>query len=84
MPRSNRAIAPLKLLNHTRQLMRTQPLWGLRARAPYLHDGHASRIVDAIQLHDGEAAIVRNRFLAPSTKQQQELVISLTRSEDKR
>jgi CxxC motif-containing protein (DUF1111 family) len=54
--------------------MRTQPLWGLRARAPYLHDGRASTIIEAIQLHDGEAAIVRNRFLALSPQEQQELV----------
>ncbi len=54
--------------------MRTQPLWGLRARAPYLHDGRASTIFEAIQLHDGEAATVRDRFLALSPQEQQELI----------
>ena len=31
--------------------MRTAPLWGLRARAPYLHDGRASTILQAILFH---------------------------------
>ena len=44
--------------------MRTAPLWGLRARAPYLHDGRASTVFEAIRLHAGEALIIRNRFLA--------------------
>jgi CxxC motif-containing protein (DUF1111 family) len=54
--------------------MRTQPLWGLRARAPYLHDGRAKTIFEAVQLHDGEAAIVRNRFLALPAGEQQALI----------
>jgi CxxC motif-containing protein (DUF1111 family) len=33
---------------------RTPPLWGLRDSAPYLHDGRASTIEDAILAHDGE------------------------------
>ena len=44
--------------------MRTAPLWGLRARAPYLHDGRAQTVVEAILLHDGEAKIIRDRFAA--------------------
>ncbi len=43
--------------------MRTAPLWGVRASAPYLHDGRAPTLESAIQQHDGEAAIVRDRFL---------------------
>jgi CxxC motif-containing protein (DUF1111 family) len=34
---------------------RTPPLWGLRDSAPYLHDGRAGTISDAIVQHDGEA-----------------------------
>jgi CxxC motif-containing protein (DUF1111 family) len=54
--------------------MRTQPLWGLRVRGPYLHDGRASTIDAAIRLHDGEATTVRNRYIQLTPQQQQELV----------
>jgi CxxC motif-containing protein (DUF1111 family) len=52
--------------------MRTAPLWGLRARAQYLHDGRAATVDAAIVLHDGEAIITRNRYtgLSPAQKQQ--------------
>jgi CxxC motif-containing protein (DUF1111 family) len=35
---------------------RTPPLWGLRDTAPYLHDGRAQTIDDAVRFHGGEAA----------------------------
>lgn len=34
--------------------MRTAPLWGLRVRTTYLHDGRASTIEGAILAHDGQ------------------------------
>lgn len=44
---------------------RTPPLWGLRDTAPYLHDGEASTIADAIERgHDGEAAASRSAWRA--------------------
>jgi CxxC motif-containing protein (DUF1111 family) len=43
--------------------MRTAPLFGLRGRSPFLHDGRAATVFDAIRMHDGEAAKVRDRFL---------------------
>ena len=51
--------------------MKTAPLWGLRASAPYLHDGRAPDIDSAIKGHDGEAAATKNRYLqlAPDQKQ---------------
>lgn len=42
--------------------MKTSPLWGLRARGPFLHDGRAATVTEAIQAHDGEARAARNRF----------------------
>jgi CxxC motif-containing protein (DUF1111 family) len=42
----------------------TRPLWGLAETAPYLHDGRAPTIHDAIVLHGGEAAVARDRYLA--------------------
>ncbi|TMA26558.1 MAG: hypothetical protein E6J78_13520 [Deltaproteobacteria bacterium] len=38
----------------TGQLMRTQPLWGLRAQTSFLHDGRALTLSDAIIAHDGQ------------------------------
>ncbi|PYJ78958.1 MAG: hypothetical protein DME22_26115 [Verrucomicrobia bacterium] len=47
---------------HPRE-MRTAPLWGLRASAPYLHDGRAATVNAAIRAHDGEARYPRDRYL---------------------
>jgi CxxC motif-containing protein (DUF1111 family) len=41
---------------------RTTPLWGLRARTRFLHDGRAERVEDAILVHGGEAQRARQRF----------------------
>jgi CxxC motif-containing protein (DUF1111 family) len=41
---------------------RTPPLWGLRDSAPYLHDGRANTIHEAIRLHGGEAAASSQRY----------------------
>ena len=57
--------------------MRTAPLWGLRARSPFLHDGRASTILQAILLHEGEARIIRDRFAALSEAQKNEIIAFL-------
>jgi RNA polymerase sigma factor (sigma-70 family) len=51
---------------------RTPPLWGLRNSAPYLHDGRAATIAQAITLHAGQGAISARRYaeLAARRKQQ--------------
>ena len=54
--------------------MKTPPLWGLRASAPYLHDGRATTIDEAIRAHEGEAAPVRDRYGKLSPAQQQHLL----------
>jgi CxxC motif-containing protein (DUF1111 family) len=41
---------------------RTPPLWGVADSAPYLHDGRASTLDEAIRLHDGEAARTVARY----------------------
>jgi CxxC motif-containing protein (DUF1111 family) len=52
--------------------MKTAPLWGLRARGPFLHDGRAATVDVAILLHDGEAAPARSRYsVLPSRLKQQ-------------
>ena len=40
----------------------TPRLWGVADTAPYLHDGRALTITDAILLHGGEAQTARDNF----------------------
>jgi CxxC motif-containing protein (DUF1111 family) len=49
---------------------RTTPLWGLHARARFLHDGRARTVQAAILAHSGEAdgAVGRFRALAPEER----------------
>lgn len=42
---------------------RTEPLMGVRLRSKFLHDGRATTLEQAIQLHGGEGAGARDRFL---------------------
>src|SRR5262249_57601163 len=42
--------------------MRTAPLWGVRGKSRFLHDGRAETIPDAIGLHDGQGAASRDAF----------------------
>jgi CxxC motif-containing protein (DUF1111 family) len=42
---------------------RTAPLWGVRASAPYLHDGRAATLEAAVAAHGGEAQESVGRFL---------------------
>ncbi len=53
--------------------MRTAPLWGLRASAPYLHDGRAPNVDAAIAAHDGEAKVSRDRYLKLTPAQKKQL-----------
>jgi CxxC motif-containing protein (DUF1111 family) len=41
----------------------TRSLWGLADTAPYLHDGRAPTVHDAIVLHGGEASAARDAYL---------------------
>jgi hypothetical protein len=42
----------------------TRSLWGLAETAPYLHDGRAPTVHEAVVLHGGEAEPARNAYLA--------------------
>jgi CxxC motif-containing protein (DUF1111 family) len=53
---------------------KTAPLWGLRASAPYLHDGRAATIDEAIKAHDGEAKASKDRYLKLNKQQVQQLI----------
>jgi cytochrome c peroxidase len=52
----------------------TTKLWGVADSAPYLHDGRAHTLGEAIAAHGGEAQAARDAFLDLSTAQRDELV----------
>ena len=56
---------------------RTAPLWGLSRTAPYLHDGRADRIPEAIRKHDGEATAARDAYQALSQSEKDDLLAFL-------
>jgi CxxC motif-containing protein (DUF1111 family) len=41
---------------------RTPPLWGVRDSAPYLHDGRARTLAEAVSLHGGEGVHAARAF----------------------
>lgn len=72
---ADRGVAP--------ELFLTRPLWGLVRTGPYLHDGRAPTIRDAILLHGGEAQEARDAFAALDVDDQGALAVylaSLTRT----
>jgi CxxC motif-containing protein (DUF1111 family) len=44
------------------QEWKTPPLWGVGSSAPYLHDGRAATLQEAILLHGGEASDSTRRY----------------------
>ncbi len=54
--------------------MRTAPLWGLRSRPTWLHDGRANTIDQAVRGHAGEAQSSRDRYGALSAVERQQLL----------
>ena len=56
---------------------RTQPLWGIAAVAPYLHDGRADTLDEAIRWHGGEAQASRERYDALPAASRADLIAFL-------
>jgi CxxC motif-containing protein (DUF1111 family) len=56
----------------------TRPLWGLAETAPYLHDGRAPTVHEAIVLHGGEATAARNAYLALDEQGRADIRVFLT------
>jgi mono/diheme cytochrome c family protein len=59
------------------QEWKTPPLWGVADSAPYMHDGSAKTLRDAIQHHGGDAKSVRERYKALSGYDQAALLAFL-------
>jgi len=55
----------------------TAKLWGVADTAPYLHDGRALTLNEAIQMHDGEARTARNAYAALGDDQKNKLLTFL-------
>jgi len=53
---------------------RTEPLMGLRFSTIYMHDGRATTIEQAIEMHGGEATGSRDRFLELSHRKRSQLL----------
>ena len=56
---------------------RTTPLWGLRARTFFLHDGRSSNLIDSIKHHGGESYQIRNRFFQLPANQKADMIAFL-------
>jgi CxxC motif-containing protein (DUF1111 family) len=57
----------------TRQEWRTPPLWGFRDSGPYLHDGRAQTLEEAVAMHGGQAAASALKFFELSPKERQQV-----------
>jgi CxxC motif-containing protein (DUF1111 family) len=55
------------------QEWRTPPLWGVADSAPYLHDGRAQSLEQAIQMHGGEGQRAAEAFRALKPDQRNDL-----------
>jgi cytochrome c peroxidase len=51
----------------------TENLWGCGSTGPYMHDGRATTITEAILEHGGEAKASRDSFVALSTQSKKDL-----------
>jgi Di-haem oxidoreductase, putative peroxidase len=59
------------------RMMRTPPLWGVRAKSRLLHDGRAEDIEEAVAFHAGQATAARNAFQALSQTDRDKVVAFL-------
>jgi CxxC motif-containing protein (DUF1111 family) len=67
----------LRVVGATRQEWRTPPLWGVRDSAPYLHDGRAETLEQAIAFHGGEAELPVQKYFMLSAEERQQLLAFL-------
>jgi CxxC motif-containing protein (DUF1111 family) len=65
---------PAAPAGHSDSEWRTPPLWGVASSAPYLHDGRAATLRDAIAAHEGQADVSAKLFSALAPLDKQELI----------
>ena len=62
---------------HGRSVWLTKELWGVGTSGPYLHDGRATTLTEAIDFHGGEAQVSRDLFFALSPADQAAVIAFL-------
>jgi CxxC motif-containing protein (DUF1111 family) len=75
-----------KVTGALRQEWRTPPLWGVRDSGPYLHDGRADTLEQAIAFHGGQASSAAIKFFQLKPEERQQVIAflkSLTAPEPK-
>jgi CxxC motif-containing protein (DUF1111 family) len=61
----------------TRNMLRTVPLWGLRARGRFMHDLLSLTVQDAILRHGNQARAAREEFKALTSREENQLIAFL-------
>ena len=69
------AVAPN--MRETDQTFMTRGLWGIGSTPPYMHDGRATTLTEAILEHGGEGQAAQAAFRALSVAQQQHVIAFL-------
>jgi CxxC motif-containing protein (DUF1111 family) len=59
---------------------RTPPLWGVADSAPYLHDGRATTLEEAIEAHGGEAREVTRKFRENLSQEERDALIAFLKT----
>jgi CxxC motif-containing protein (DUF1111 family) len=68
---------PSHKLAERQQEWRTPPLWGVATSAPYLHDGRAETLEEAILAHGGEARRATQKFKELPEQERDEVIAFL-------
>ena len=66
-----------KLVGALRQEWRTAPLWGVRDSGPYLHDGRADTLEQAIAFHGGQGSSAALKFFQLKPEERAQVVTFL-------
>jgi CxxC motif-containing protein (DUF1111 family) len=66
-----------KVTGALRQEWRTPPLWGVRDSGPYLHDGRADTLEQAVAFHGGQAAPATVKFFQLKPEERQQVIAFL-------
>lgn len=69
--------SPPKIVGAMQTEWRTPPLWGVRDSAPYLHDGRAGTLEEAVSFHGGEAQKSAALFFQLSSAERMQLLAFL-------
>ncbi|MCR9248563.1 MAG: hypothetical protein NXI31_26345 [bacterium] len=62
---------------HNGNEWRTSPLWGVSKFAPYLHDGRAATLDEAIRMHGGEASASAEDYMALTPTEREDVLAFL-------